>query len=547
MTLKYKSTQKEIQKSTIKESESIESENKAIPIIYMKSASRNEHNPNTILDYLKTHCGPKVDAKSLFDELTTNYVLAKDIEAISKVTKRMNIAVSFRDAGKYSLDQLAAGAGAKGHKILEKTIKPSSVGKAFEDYSKDTGKDFKTYLKETYFEGIEGLVAQWEKEKIAGLYLTTKGKSHFNKIDNYKDKIENYNGIPVLCFEGLSLDEIRDIPFASESGEVSTRDDNSNWHAYFFTGDYDMHDLYQHTSQGSTVPSDSRDESNIIESLCVGMSGEDKIESEYMRIQHGPQVNYIAHNLGSEPGEKIVSAVAKLAKNVAMCDRGIWSVLHSEKEIIDWYAKRGKSKLKSTWHSDLETSKHKLSDYIEDVNGLNDIYDTLLYSKVPIEGSEKKHKNLNDINDKYMSILDDKEKKYLFGQPKGIPNFSDLLYEINKANETIEENKKREQKIHVEIFDEANVRNYILEIEELYKYQVFERVWKSKVYKEKFIKFLCDEKPFNILRDKDRDALIRYFINLRDLEGSEYEENLKKLNWAKVRHFVVENKIIMKN
>lgn len=149
ITLKYKSTQKEIQKSTIKESESIESENKAIPIIYMKSASRNEHDPNTILDYLKTHCGPKVDAKALFDELTTNYVLAKDIEAISKVTKRMNIAVSFRDAGKYSLDQLAAGAGAKGHKILEKTIKPSSVGKAFEDYSKDTGKDFKTYLKET--------------------------------------------------------------------------------------------------------------------------------------------------------------------------------------------------------------------------------------------------------------------------------------------------------------------------------------------------------------------------------------------------------------
>lgn len=527
-----------------------------------QSGQQEIESSNPVIKHLKEYKCSDVDATTLYKELITNYVLEEDIIPISEVTKKKNFAVSFRDAGKYSLDKLAAGAGAKGHKILEKTIKPSSVGEEFEKYCEDQKKAaesqsknpetnpetlFKDYIKITYIEGIEGLVAHWENGEVVGLYLTTKGKRYFEGIDSFRDRIEYYNDVPVLCIKGLSSKEML---FPKKSGEVPTSDDNSNWETYFFTGDYDMHDLYNRIGQGSTIPSDSEDERMHIRYLRDAMSGGEKIESEYMKIQHGPQVSYIAHNLDLEPGEKIVYAVANIANNVAICDRGKWGILKSPADILNWYNSLGKAKSKVTWQ-DME---RKISDYVENTSGLKNVYADLLFLSKKRHDEKKRSLydiKINDLEDEAIKILLNKSKTNYNSkaEPKAIipenPNFSDLLYEINKKNSEEEESKKNNSKPKI---NGTNVRKYISEIVELYKYEVCKKIWENKVKKNLFIGFLKEKKPFNILSNKDRDSLIKYFEAVKSIDENkvEFEKNLEKLNWGMVYHFATNKRIFLK-
>lgn len=528
-----------------------------------QSGQQEVESSNPVIKHLKEYKCSDVDATTLYKELITNYVLEEDIIPISEVTKKKNFAVSFRDAGKYSLDKLAAGAGAKGHKILEKTIKPSSVGEEFKKYCEEQKKAaesqsknpetlFKDYIKTTYIEGIEGLVAHWENGKVVGLYLTTKGKRYFERIDSFRDRIEYYNDVPVLCIKGLSSKEML---FPKKSGEVPTSDDNSNWETYFFTGDYDMHDLYNCEGQGSTIPSDSEDERMHIKYLRDAMSGGEKIESEYMKIQHGPQVSYIAYTLDLEPGEKIVYAVANIANNVAICDRGNWGILKSPADILNWYNSLGKAKPKATWQ-DME---RKISDYVENTSGLKNVYADLLFLSKKRHDEKKRSLydiKINDLEDEAIKILLNKSKTNYNSkaEPKAIipenPNFSDLLYEINKKNSE-EESKKNNSKPKI---NGTNVRKYISEIVELYKYEVCKKIWENKIQKNLFIGFLKEKKPFNILSNKDRDSLIKYFENIENFEAVEsidenkveFEKNLEKLNWGMVYHFAKNEEIFLK-
>ena len=48
-----------------------------------------------------------------------------------KVSKEHNVAVSVRESGSYTINAVGEGAAAKGHNILEKTIKPTSLKSAY--------------------------------------------------------------------------------------------------------------------------------------------------------------------------------------------------------------------------------------------------------------------------------------------------------------------------------------------------------------------------------------------------------------------------------
>ncbi|EHM5975103.1 hypothetical protein KGR64_004730, partial [Escherichia coli] len=62
-------------------------------------------------------------------KVASSFVWAGHMTAIETAARKGRFAVSFRAAGKYTLEAIAKGAAAKGHNILEKTIKPSSIEK----------------------------------------------------------------------------------------------------------------------------------------------------------------------------------------------------------------------------------------------------------------------------------------------------------------------------------------------------------------------------------------------------------------------------------
>lgn len=55
------------------------------------------------------------------------FIMLKDKDAITRYCRDHHFAISFRRAGRYTVDKLQRGAAAKGHHILEKSIKEKSI------------------------------------------------------------------------------------------------------------------------------------------------------------------------------------------------------------------------------------------------------------------------------------------------------------------------------------------------------------------------------------------------------------------------------------
>jgi hypothetical protein len=258
-------------------------------------------------------------------KIINQYILEKDIEAISTSTKEQKIAISFRDTGIDSLKRLNEGAGAKGHSILEKTIKD----KTLEGCASDAVK------------GLKGFVAVWKSKEdragfpIKGLYLTDEGVKDLKNTD-FKDKVKEKDKQPYLEISENDVPSIKAL---------------KNWQTFFFTGDYDTHDLVSFESyRDQQVLADSDREKNIIDTLNKRMG---EVGKEYKRIQHGPQVNYIAHMVSEEKEKPIVPPVANASFPLAMCNQGKWCIIKGINELREWYKENGIN-IKNTWSNDTD-------------------------------------------------------------------------------------------------------------------------------------------------------------------------------------------------
>jgi hypothetical protein len=324
--------------------------------------------------FLKNHGVKDPDEKKhgakgpdeMYRLLTATYILPSDIISIGNVAKTHNIAVSVRESGKHTLAKLAKGAGAKGHDILEKTIKESSLGIAsFDQYAEGAE------LPKNCLPWMIGLVAKWEDNgsKILGLHLTPEGIKAFDAAS--KAASESNSGSSPFHVEDkvLRLDnEDKRRAVDRFIGENETK--GIPWERYFYTGDYDLHDMVSFTSQRSTIPSESFQEKTVLKCLNEQIAKDNGhmpylSEHPYQRVRHGPQVNYIAHSLDVEPKEKIkiIRAVADMTPPVAMCDRGRWSVLSTKEAIRKWY-EDNRLKIKITWKGD-EEGEAMLSRFID--------------------------------------------------------------------------------------------------------------------------------------------------------------------------------------
>lgn len=80
--------------------------------------------------YLKLALTMPDDTKTR-QRVAREFILEKHMDAIERASIKGNFSISFRSAGRATLLALERGAAAKGHNILEKTIKQSSLAKAY--------------------------------------------------------------------------------------------------------------------------------------------------------------------------------------------------------------------------------------------------------------------------------------------------------------------------------------------------------------------------------------------------------------------------------
>lgn len=368
------------------------------------------------------------------------YLLEEDAAAISTYTGANQLAISFRKAGTATLNQLKKGAAAKGHDILEKSIKAKSLGLNEADGPQVMNHALLAAMHVVsptdlnVWELLGGFVGHWKKDnpKVPyGLYLSKLGLAESRKgwagqCEEIKDPAGKKHWI--LKLEG-ALPVIQTL--STEYGEEFPR--------LFYTGDYDMHDLLRVVaSEPSIIPSDSLEEAMVInrinEEICgkasparqasmnLTIHEENRENKEYQVIRHGPQVNYLAHMCDKEPTGEIVYVVADHSRDdweIAACSNGKWELLQNVQDLNEWYTKNA-AKLKWTWVwvQKLQDSiaKHisqQIYEYMRE-QGISEIKKAELerevYARVDVKTDEA---------EKIKKSLFNKTEEYLIGPPSG--------------------------------------------------------------------------------------------------------------------------------
>ncbi|RDS80113.1 hypothetical protein DWU98_14460 [Dyella monticola] len=285
-------------------------------------------------------------SKSVNDRIGREFILPEHMDALAHASKKGHFAVSFRKAGALTLEKLAKGAAAKGHDILEKTIKESSISAYYP-------KDYATIMQKLKAAGIDGYVGHWEEGKgLVGIYL--RGRHGLRNVEEVTEHGATHYIYPIdLDHLTESLAPLKSLP---------------EWERIPFTGDYDMHDMITFRGAGKprTVLTASKEESSIINRLNEAISKVDKnrphtafaagntLQTTHDSvIRHGPQVNYPNFRMIEEKEffkkKGLILAVAESGEfPIAMVNKGHWSIIKNIDELHGFYKKAGAT-LKETW------------------------------------------------------------------------------------------------------------------------------------------------------------------------------------------------------
>lgn len=308
--------------------------------------------------------------ESDINPIIDSFILKEDIVGIAEFTRIFNCAISFREAKAPVLKLMRYGAGTKPHSIMfDKTLKNDTSSKEYQ-FLKEIGL-------ESIFEKLEGYVTyyrEFNEKKIFGIYLTKEGKEAYLKKSE-----ELTNGRNILIVDKDFKEEFLNNP------------------SYFITGDYDTHDIVSFTTQAHTIPSEL-DFEEILNPLNYVLASNVEIEKhtqgranstinavtefkekepslksainaikekrksvEYYPIQHGAQVNYLAHVRDKEKEASIIKNVANMSDSVAICSKGKWLYLKDKTAIKKWYEEYS-VRMKQTW-----TSQQEMEDFLKRV------------------------------------------------------------------------------------------------------------------------------------------------------------------------------------
>lgn len=263
--------------------------------------------------------------------------------------------VSFRHTGEYSTMMLNAGAAAKPHTILKKTIKEGAM----------TAEEAK-YRPLTL---LYGLTAHREKNDtdIIGMYSVAEdGRSYEIIARNGSESLPEF----ISRITGFSLEKVRALETMDKKAILAMMKDKSSeyyagrYAATYVAGDYDLHDLLGLYPQIHPVPSDSGEEFQAMNDLnAIFMTGKEYdfskgklfVQKPYYPVQHGPQYNYIAHMYSKEPKETLLQKVAAADFPVAVLNARSGEIVWTEIDCIEdlqKYYEANYAAIKNSWKDD---------------------------------------------------------------------------------------------------------------------------------------------------------------------------------------------------
>lgn len=248
-------------------------------------------------------------------ELVGNaFVHPLHMAVFERISLEENLSMSVREAGIYTISALSEGAAAKGHNILEKTIKPGSLNSVY-------GDNADSILEMAKRSGFVGRVGQWDTSGVKGIYA------------------HNRLGGEDLAYP-VSLQNTSDneLVNAWTKHKVITP----------YTGDYDMHDIIKFSHGKGHVPmAESNEERGVKDLINKGVAKVDPSRPfEYTAmnvIRHGPQVNFVPY-MWEHEHDKVVKdngylgIVARPGPfPVAMVHQGEWTIFDDSKELFHFY------------------------------------------------------------------------------------------------------------------------------------------------------------------------------------------------------------------
>ncbi|MFZ5937765.1 RHS repeat-associated core domain-containing protein [Pseudomonas sp. HS6-2] len=251
-------------------------------------------------------------AKDLVDEC---FVHPLHRPVFEKVSLDENLAISVREAGIHTITALGEGAAAKGHDILEKTIKRSSLSNIYGDHAESA-------ITLAAASGFLGRVGQWGTSGVRGIYA-------YNKVSD-----ENH-------------------PYPISLEHTQKNELVSKWikHGILtpYTGDYDMHDvIHVENGRGRIPAAGSAEEKRIIDLINFGVDRVDPsrpfAKTAMNVVRHGPQVNFVSYMWQYEH-EKVIrdngysGVVARPGPfPVAMVYQGQWTLYENSTELFEFYS-----------------------------------------------------------------------------------------------------------------------------------------------------------------------------------------------------------------
>jgi hypothetical protein len=283
--------------------------------------------------------------QAIRDRVAEEFVLKLHMPAIEKACRLGHFMVSIRNTGKASLDKLKLGAPAKGHNILEKTIKEGSICK---NYPPQQAEALMNAMKNA---DLLGYVGHWDKitGALLGVYVAPNHQLGDRVVGGiYKFDLQFLEGTDRIDIERLHA-------------SLAALKEQGNWQAKIFTGDYDMHDMIDLHGRRGTVPSDSPQERRIISRLNKEIVDADKqllgMPPEYNRLRHGSQDSYLGNTLAKK--EPVVPEVAKTSFPVAFCYNGEWTIVENTEEHLAFY-RENDINMKNTWNPEASDEQGKL-------------------------------------------------------------------------------------------------------------------------------------------------------------------------------------------
>lgn len=262
--------------------------------------------------------------------IASEFICPLHMDAIARASQHHKFLVSFRAAGPATLERLQAGAAAKGHDILEKTIKPSKLA----EYYGDNHMAVFAQLKEA---GLSGYVGHWNEHGLAGIYITDPFSPSGHRI------------------EPLDLNNLAN---SVQQLEHQLPD----WRQRGFTGDYDMHDMISFHAGGGgpfTPLVGSPGERQIMNAINLAVAKVDPQrpfdEITHNVVRHGPQVNFVSYMKDRErraSSQGVEGSVARPGSfPLAVIVKGEWSIVSSLDELQQMYRSQG-AHMKESWKPD---------------------------------------------------------------------------------------------------------------------------------------------------------------------------------------------------